>query len=126
MSQAEVTTEVPAEVVFLHCCEYLDSLEKAKEQTKKNYYDYYIKQTKFSLCKMQRVPEYSHEEALERAENSVYWQLNTGGQKYNVVKIQNLAFRDLSATMQVNYEAWNIIHNRFNAVKPEYRELENF
>ena len=119
MSKAEVTTEVPAQVVFELCDEYLISLEKAKEQTKKNYYHYYSKQTKFSLCKMQRVPEYSHEETLERAENSTHWQLNTGGQKYEVIKIKNLAFRDLSATMQVNYEAWNMIRNRFTAVKPE-------
>jgi hypothetical protein len=119
MSQPEVTTEVPAQVVFELCDEYLTSLEKAKEQTKKNYYHYYMKQTKFSLRKMQRVSEYSHEEALERAENSAYFQLNTGGQKAVVIKIKNLAFRDLSATMQVNYEAWHIIHNRFTAVKPE-------
>jgi hypothetical protein len=119
MSKAEVTTEVPAQVVFQLCEGYLTSLEKAKEQTKKNYYHYYIKQTKFSLCKMQRVSEYSHEEALESAENSTYFQLNTGGRKAEVTKILNLAFRDLSATMQVNYEAWNMIHNRFTAVKPE-------
>jgi hypothetical protein len=126
MSKAEVTTKVPAQVVFELCDEYLKSLEKAKEQTKKNYYQYYIKQTKFSLCKMQRVPEYSHEEALERAENSTHWQLYTGGQKYEVIKIKNLAFRDLSATMQVNYEAWNMIRNRFTAVKPEDRVHEEF
>lgn len=117
MSKAEVTTEVPAQVVFELCDEYLTSLEKAKEQTKKNYYHYYMKQTKFSLRKMQRVLEYSHEEALERAENSTHLQLNTGGQKYDVIKIKNLAFRDLSATMQVNCEAWNMIHDRFTAVE---------
>jgi hypothetical protein len=126
MSQPEVTTEVPAQVIFELCDEYLISLEKAKEQTKKNYYHYYIKKTKFSLCKMKRVPEYSYEEALDCAENSTFWQLNTGGQKAEVIKIKNLAFRDLSATMQVNYEAWYIIHNRFTAVKPEDRECDNW
>jgi hypothetical protein len=126
MSKAEVTTEVPAKIVFELCDEYLISLEKAKEQTKKNYHHYYIKQTKFSLYKIKRVPEYSHEEALERADNSTHWQLNTGGQKYDVIKIKNLAFRDLSTTMQVNYEAWHMIHNRFTAVKPEGREHEEF
>jgi hypothetical protein len=126
MSQPEVTTEVPAEIVFDLCDKYLTSLEKAKEQTKKNYYHYYMKQTKFSLFKMQRVPEYSHEEALYCAENSTFWQLNTGGQKAEVIKIKNLAFRDLSATMQVNYEAWNIIHKRFTAAKPEGRYHEEF
>jgi hypothetical protein len=126
MSKAEVTTEVPADIVFELCDEYLISLEKAKEQTKKNYYHYYIKQTKFSLCKMKRVPEYSHEEALDCAENSTHCQLNTGGQKYDVIKIKNLAFRDLSATMQINYEAWHMIKNRFTATTPEKPHREEF
>jgi hypothetical protein len=118
MSTPEVTTEVPAKVVFILCCEYLESLKKAKEQTTKNFYPYYIKQTKFSFCRMKRVPKYSHEEALERANSSADWQLNTCGQRHDVLKIKNLAFRDLSATMQVNYEAWNMIKNRFTAATP--------
>jgi len=122
----EVTTDVPAEVVFFHCCEYLDSLEKAKERTKQNFYWYYIKQTEFSLLKMKRVPQYTHEQALECAKNSADWQLNTWGQRHDVLKIKNLAFRDLSATMQVNYAAWNIIKNRFTAATPENKHHEDF
>lgn len=120
----EVTTDVPAEVVFSHCCEYLDSLEKAKDQTVKNFYMYYRKQTEFSLLKMKRVPEYTHEQALERAKSSASWQF-VWNKSDDVVKIKNLAFRDLSATMQVNYEAWNMIHNRFTAATPENRHNED-
>ena len=126
MSTPEVTTDVPAEVVFTLCCEYLDSLRHAKEQTKKNFYHYYIKQTKFSLCRMRRVPEYTHEQALECADSTADWQLNTWGQRHEVIKIKNLAFRDLSATMQVNYEDWNMIHKRFTAATPENRHNEDF
>jgi len=126
VSKAEVTTEVPAQVVFNLCDEYLTSLEKAKEQTKKNYYHYYMKQTKFSLRKMQRVPEYSHEDSLRRAKIHANWEFNTGGgQHAEIIKIKNLAFRDLSATMQVNYEAWDMIHNRFTAATPENRHYED-
>ncbi len=121
----EVTTDVPAEVVFFHCCEYLDSLEKAKDQTKKNFYWYYIKQTEFSLLRMKRVPEYTHEEAKERANSSAAWQF-VWNKSDEVIKIKNLAFRDLSATMQVNYEAWNIIRKRFTAATPENRHNEDF
>lgn len=121
----EVTTDVPAEVVFFHCCEYLDSLEKAKEQTTMNFYQYYRKQTEFSLLKMKRVPEYTHEQALERAKSSAEWQFIWN--KHNdVIKIKNLAFRDLSATMQVNYSAWNLIHRRFTAATPENKHIEDF
>lgn len=126
MSTPEVTTDVPADIVFELCDEYLISLEKAKEQTRKNYYQYYIKQTKFSLCRMKRVPEYTHEEALECAKSSAHWQLNTGGQSYDVKKIKELAQRDLSATMQVNYSAWNMIKNRFTAATPENSHREEF
>jgi hypothetical protein len=126
MSTLEATTEVPADIVFELCDEYLISLEKAKQQSIKNYYHYYMKQTKFSLCRMKRVPEYSHEEALDCAKHSADWQLNTGGQKYDVLKIKNLAFRDLSATMQINYEAWHMIKNRFTAATPEEQHREEF
>ena len=124
MSTPEVTTDVPAEVIFTLCCEYLESLKKAKEQTKKNFYHYYIKQTKFSLCRMRRVPEYTHEQALEYADSTTDWQF-IWNKRNDVLKIKNLAFRDLSATMQVNYEAWNIIHKRFTAATPENRNNEN-
>lgn len=125
MSTPEVTTDVPAEVVFFHCCDYLDSLEKAKDQTVKNFYMYYRKQTEFSLLKMKRVPKYTHEQALERAKSSASWQF-VWDKGDDVVKIKNLAFRDLSATMQVNYEAWNMIHRRFTASTPENRYYEDF
>jgi len=125
MSTPEVTTDVPAEVVFTLCCEYLESLKKAKEQTTKNFYQYYIKQTEFSLLRMKKVSQYTHEQALECAKSSADWQLNTWGQRHDVLKIKNLAFRDLSATMQVNYAAWNIIKNRFTAATPENRHHED-
>lgn len=125
MSTPEVTTEVPAEVVFNLCDEWLESLKKAKEKTTQNFYWYYIKQTEFSLLKMKRVPEYTHKQALQRAKNTAAWEFTTGGQCYDVVKIKNLAFRDLSATMQVNYEAWDMIHNRFTAATPENRHYED-
>jgi len=121
----EVTTDVPAEVVFFHCCEYLDSLEKAKDQTVKNFYMYYRKQRQFSLLKMKRVPEYTHEQALECAKRTASWQF-VWNKSDEVIKIKNLAFRDLSATMQVNYEAWNIIRKRFTASTPENRHNEDF
>lgn len=124
MSTPEVTTDVPAEVVFTLCCEYLDSLRQAKEQTKKNFYHYYIKQTKFSLCRMRRVPEYTHEQALECADSTTDWQF-IWNKRNDVLKIKNLAWRDLSATMQVNYEAWNMIHKRFTAATPENRHNED-
>lgn len=126
MSTPEVTTEVPADIVFELCDEYLISLEKAKEHTVKNFYNYYIKQTKFSLCRMKRVPEYTHDEALRCAKNDADWQLNTWGQRHDVINIKNLAFRDLSATMQINYLAWNMIHNRFTAATPENKHREDF
>lgn len=125
MNTPEVTTEVPADVVFELCDEYLISLEKAKEQTLKNFYQYYIKQTEFSLLRLRRVPEYTHEEALECAKSSAAWQF-VWNKRDEVIKIKNLAFRDLSATMQVNYEAWNMIHNRFTAATPENRHYEEF
>lgn len=124
MIEPEVTTEVPAEIVFTLCCQYLDSLREAKEQTKKNFYEYYIKQTKFSLCRMRRVPEYTHEQALECADSTTHWQF-IWNKRNGVLKIKNLAFRDLSATMQVNYEAWNLIHKRFTAATPENRHHED-
>lgn len=125
MSTPEVATDVPAEIVFTLCCEYLESLKKAKEQTTKNFYQYYIKQTKFSLCRMRRVPEYTHEEAVQCADNTTAWQF-VWNKRDEVIKIKNLAFRDLSATMQVNYEAWNMIHKRFTAATPENRHYEEF
>jgi hypothetical protein len=126
MSTPEVTTKVPASVVFELCEDYLQSLEKAKEQTTTNFYKFYLKETKFSLIKMKRIPEYSSAEALERAKNTANLNLHTYGQKAEVIKIKNLAFRDLSATMQVNHEAWNIIHKRFAAVQMENAYLEDF
>lgn len=125
MSTPEVTTDVPAEVVFSLCCEYLDSLKKAEEQTTKNFYHYYIKQTEFSLLRMKRVPEYTHEQALKRAKISASWQF-VWNKRAEIIKIKNLAFRDLSATMQVNYEAWNMIHKRFTAATPENKHNEDF
>jgi len=125
MSTPEVTTDVPAEVVFTLCCEYLESLKKAKEETKRNFFLHYMAITKFSWFKMQRVPEYTHEQALECADSTADWQLNTWGQRHEVIKIKNLAFRDLSATMQVNYSAWNMIHKRFTAATPENRHNED-
>lgn len=124
MSTPEVTTDVPAEVVFTLCCEYLDSLKKAKEETKRNFYHHYIKKTKFSLCRMRRVPEYTHKQALEHADSTTDWQF-IWNKRNDVLKIKNLAFRDLSATMQVNYAAWNMIHKRFTAATPENRHNED-
>ena len=125
MSTPEVTTDVPALVIFELCDEYLISLEKAKEQTKKNFYQYYIKQTEFSLLRLRRVPEYTHEQAVECARVSTSWQF-AWNKSNEVIKIKNLALCDLSATMQVNYEAWNMIHKRFTAATPENRHYEDF
>lgn len=124
MSTPEVTTDVPALVIFELCDEYLISLEKAKKQTIKNFYQYYIKQTEFSLLRLRRVPEYTHEEALECAKSSAAWQF-VWNKSNEVIKIKNLALCDLSATMQVNYEAWNMIHKRFTAATPENRHNED-
>ncbi len=126
MSTPEVTTEVPARVIFELCNEYLQSLDKAIEQTTNHFYVYRMKKTKFSLRKMKRVQEYSREEALSSAKNTANWQLHTYGEKGKVIKIKNLAFRDISATMQVNYEAWDMIHRRFTAVTPENALYEDF
>lgn len=124
MNTPEVTTEVPADVVFLNCDDYLTSLEKAKEKTRQNFYWYYIKQTEFSLLRMKRIPKYTHEQALEHADSTTDWQF-IWNKRNDVLKIKNLAFRDLSATMQVNYEAWNMIHKRFTAATPENRHNED-
>lgn len=124
MSTPEVTTEVPAQVVFQLCEEYLESLDKAKELTRKNLYQYYIKQTEFSLLRLRRVPEYTHEQAVESARVSTNWEF-AWNKSNEVIKIKNLTLRDLSATMQVNYEAWNMIHKRFTAAKPENRRYED-
>lgn len=125
MSTPEVTTDVPAEVVFTLCCEYLESLKKAKEETKRNFFLHYMSITKFSWLKMQRVHVYTREEAIQCADSTTDWQF-IWNKRNEVLKIKNLAFRDLSATMQVNYKAWNMIHKRFTAATPENRHNEDF
>lgn len=124
MSTPEVTTDVPAEIVFTLCCEYLESLKKAKEETKRNFFLHYMAITKFSWLKMQRVHVYTREEAMQCADSTADWQF-IWNKRHDVLKIKNLAFRDLSATMQVNYDAWNMIKNRFTAATPENRHNED-
>ena len=74
---------------------------------------------------MKRVPQYTHEQALECAKSSADWQF-IWNKRNDVIEIKNLAFRDLSATMQVNYEAWNMIRKRFNAATLENRHYEDY